>query len=87
MILGAVSDYFWGYKLDLNSVYQVPKIAIFTKFDALMTTAYGELKDQYGRGEAQKRKFDLAKEKLQMNFIEPLMKTKFQPSDCVRLDG
>jgi len=62
-------------------------VAIFTKFDGLVTTAYNELRKHLGIKEAKNKRFGGAKDKLNANFIEPLMATKFRPSDHVRLDG
>jgi hypothetical protein len=67
----------------------VPVIAIFTKFDGLVTTAFGELrhKEKFSIQEARNRKFERAQEKLKTNFIEPLQVTASRPADYVRLDG
>lgn len=64
-------------------------MAIFTKFDGLVTMAFSELRDRERLGikEAKQRKFEKAQEKLNTDFIEPLMKTKCPPSDYVQLDG
>ena len=71
------------------SYIKVPVIAIFTKFDGLVSTAYGELRDKekFSRKEATNRKFERAQEKLKTNFIEPLQATAFGLSEFVRLDG
>jgi len=66
---------------------KVPVVAIFTKFDGLISTAYGKLRDENrSLREAQKERFERAKEMLNTNFIEPLKKVTFRPSDHVRLD-
>ena len=68
---------------------KVPVIAIFTKFDGLVSTAYGELRDKekLSMKEAKNKKFERALEKLKTNFVEPLDATASRPSDYVRLDG
>jgi hypothetical protein len=67
----------------------VPVIAIFTKFDGLVTTAYGELRDieEFSMKEATNKKFERAQEKLKTNFVGPLEATASRPSAYVRLDG
>ena len=64
-------------------------VAIFTKFDGLVTTAYNELREEHGmsRREATKNMIKTAEDKLSQNFIQPLVVTTFAPSDYVRLDG
>ncbi|KAJ7189746.1 GTP-binding protein [Mycena pura] len=65
----------------------VPVIAIFTKFDGLITKAFSLLIDDgYIRREALTIRRGKAQEMLTTNFIEPLMSTQFAPSDHVRLD-
>ncbi|KAI0256725.1 hypothetical protein BJV78DRAFT_1116809 [Lactifluus subvellereus] len=68
---------------------KVPVIAIFTKFDGLVTTAYGELRDKekLSMKEAKNKKFERAQEMLKTNFVEPLQATASRPSAYVRLDG
>jgi len=58
-------------------------IAIFTKFDGLVTMAFNEFCN-LSIDEAQKRG-EQARETLNTNLIEPLMATKFRPSDHVQL--
>ena len=70
-----------------NRRVEVPVVAIFTKFDGLVTTAYNELREEHGIREAIKNKVKTAEDMLNENFIKPLMATKFRPSDHVRLDG
>jgi len=67
---------------------KVPVIAIFTKFDGLVTMAFNELRDKgkLSIKEARNGKFERAQEQLKTNFIEPLMATASRPSDYVRLD-
>jgi hypothetical protein len=66
---------------------EVPVVAIFTKFDGLVTKAFNELREDVGFGfkRANNEKVNRAETKLLMNFIEPLMTTKFPPSDHVHL--
>ena len=68
---------------------KVPVIAIFTKFDGLVSTAYGELRDKekLSMKEAKNKKFERAQENLKTNFVDPLEATVSRPSDYVRLDG
>ena len=62
-------------------------IAIFTKFDGLVTMAFNELRKKHSIKEAKKRKFEIAESSLKTNFIEPLKEMTHGPRDCVRLDG
>ncbi|KAF8057009.1 hypothetical protein FPV67DRAFT_1529749 [Lyophyllum atratum] len=64
----------------------VPVVAIFTKFDGLVTTVFNNLRKGLGIREANNKKVQHAQEKLETNFVEPLMATKFHPSDHVQLD-
>jgi hypothetical protein len=67
---------------------QVPVIAIFTKFDGLITKAYDQLRDKgISRKEATKRQIEEAREMLSTHFIQPLMSTKFHPTDWVQMNG
>ena len=72
-----------------NRRAEVPVVAIFTKFDGLVTTAYNELREEHGMSlrEATKNKIKTAEDKLNKYFIQPLMATKFRPSGHVRVDG
>jgi len=67
---------------------KVPIIAIFTKFDGLVTSAYEELRHQekLGMKEAKNKKLERAQEMLKTNFIKPLEATASRPSDYVQLD-
>jgi hypothetical protein len=66
----------------------VPVIAIFTKFDGLISTAYGELReDDVDITEAEEKAPQSAERMLNANFIQPLRATKFQPKKYVCLKG
>ena len=74
--------------INVKSGLQVPVVAIFTKFDGLLTTAFSELrKEGLSIGEANSNKVNRANKKLKTNFIGPLMATKFRPSAHVQLAG
>ena len=62
-------------------------IAIFTKFDGLVTNAFIELREKQSIEEAQNRKFERAESTLNTNFIDPLKAMTCGPKDYVRLDG
>ncbi|KAJ6471427.1 hypothetical protein C8R45DRAFT_418497 [Mycena sanguinolenta] len=66
---------------------KVPVIAIFTKFDGLINEAYNELR---GSGtsipDAKNDAPERAQTILTSNFIGPLSRSKFRPSDFVRLE-
>jgi hypothetical protein len=66
----------------------VPVIAIFTKFDGLVTRAFGKIRSGgFSLKEAKDRQFEQAHEMLNTDFIVPLMSMNPPPSDYVRLDG
>ena len=62
-------------------------IAIFTKFDGLVTMTYNELQKKQSIKEAKNRKVEIAESTLRTDFIDPLMTMEFGPKDYVRLDG
>ncbi|KAF8212936.1 hypothetical protein K438DRAFT_1805295 [Mycena galopus ATCC 62051] len=74
---------------NVSGTSKVPVIAIFTKFDGLITEAFNELR-LGGRGksipDAKNEALEQAQAVLISNFIGPLNTTKFRPSDFVRLD-
>ncbi|KAJ7891723.1 hypothetical protein B0H14DRAFT_2688056 [Mycena olivaceomarginata] len=81
-LLDADTDFF-----NVRGSGKVPVVAIFTKFDGLVTKAFGKLRNNgMSLIDARKRKFELAHEKLNTDFIVPLMSTAFHPSDHVRLN-
>ncbi|KAJ7784761.1 hypothetical protein B0H16DRAFT_1658200 [Mycena metata] len=65
----------------------VPVIAIFTKFDGLVTKAYNELRRGGSKiADAKRKGTEIAQQKLQTDFINTLRKlTKFHPSNNVQL--
>ncbi|KAJ7220341.1 GTP-binding protein [Mycena pura] len=81
-ILKADEEFFGTY-----GTGKVPVIAIFTKFDGLITEAYTELKDEgLTKKEALDNQVERAEDLLETRFRKPLSKAKFPPSDYVRLD-
>ncbi|KAJ7199839.1 hypothetical protein GGX14DRAFT_536471 [Mycena pura] len=67
---------------------QVPVIAIFTKFDGLVTKAFAELKRGGAtRQEAMTKRIEKALEMLTANFVEPLSSTAIRPADWVHLSN
>ena len=62
-------------------------IAIFTKFDGLITMAFNELREKQSIKEAKNKKFEMAESKLKTNFIDPLKAMICGPKDYVLLDG
>ncbi|KAJ7133057.1 hypothetical protein C8R44DRAFT_611079 [Mycena epipterygia] len=73
------------FKTDVAS--KVPVIAIFTKFDGLITKAFTQLKAEgLDRKEAKQRQTERAHEMLSTDFIKRLMSTTFCPSEYVRMD-
>nr|GAT60521.1 predicted protein [Mycena chlorophos] len=68
-----------------NMAQKVPVIAVFTKYDALVTLAFAELRRSMGRLEAKEKRFDKAHELLQSRYILPLKSFPFPPSAFVVL--
>ena len=68
---------------------EVPVIAIFTKFDGLVTKAFSELRKTHNLdlNEARKKKLEKATEMLSTDFIEPLKVATSGPIAYVRLEG
>ena len=62
-------------------------IAIFTKFDGLVTMAFNELQKNQSIKEAKNRKFKIAESTLKANFIDTLVAMACGPKDWVQLDG
>lgn len=73
-----------------NQSYQVPIIAIFTKFDGLVNEAYTELIDgelELSHEGAEAKQFEKAQELLDNHFREPLRRARYPPSDNVQVEG
>ena len=62
-------------------------IAIFTKFDGLVTMTYNELRKKQNIKEAKNRKFEIAESTLKNDLIDPLVTMTYGPKYYVRLDG
>ena len=62
-------------------------IAIFTKFDGLITMTYNELRKKQSIKEAKNKKVEIAESRLKNDFIDPLVTMACGPKDYVRLDG
>ena len=69
------------------SYLEVPVIAIFTKFDGLVTKAFSELRKTHNLNEARKKKLEKATEVLSTDFIEPLKVAASGLIAYVRLEG
>jgi hypothetical protein len=68
--------------------FPVPVIAVFTKFDGLITQAYlDHRREGASSTEAKKKHTERAQALLAQQFIQPLMSMKFPPSDYVALAG
>ena len=89
---GGKSQRVYLFFLHINSLsfsarIKVPVIAIFTKFDGLITMAFNELRKKQSIKEAKNRKFEVAESTLKTDFIDPLMAMICGPKDYVQLDG
>jgi hypothetical protein len=71
----------------LSYYFEVPVIAIFTKFDGLVTNAFIELRKTLNLKEAKKKMLEMATEMLSTDFIEPLKVAASGPIAYVRLEG
>lgn len=66
----------------------MPVIAIFTKFDGLVTTALQKLRNEgKTRREAMADATEVAQGMLTADFVDRLNKMSFPPSDYVQVDG
>ncbi|KAJ7050635.1 hypothetical protein C8F01DRAFT_676034 [Mycena amicta] len=68
-----------------NVAEHVPIIVVFTKYDGLVTMAFGELRRTLGRVEAKEKRFEKAQALLQSHYIDPLESTRFPPIDFVHI--
>jgi hypothetical protein len=64
-------------------------IAIFTKFDALVTAAFNTLrhKDNKSRKQANQEAPEIAISNLKINYIDPLLETTYRPKKHMWLKG
>nr|GAT47037.1 predicted protein [Mycena chlorophos] len=69
-----------------NIAQNVPVIVVFTKYDALVTVAFAELRRTMGRLEAKEKRFVQAQELLQSQYIDRLKSFPFPPAAFVRMD-
>ena len=68
---------------------EVPVIAIFTKFDALVTAAFNMLceDDNKSMKEVRQEAPEAAIGTLKANYIDPLLETKYKPKRHLHLEG
>ena len=73
----------------LLTPFQVPVIAIFTKFDALVTAAYGTLRDKENksREEAKQGAPEVAIRTLEESYVNRLLQTRYKPKKHLYLEG
>ncbi|KAJ7071670.1 hypothetical protein C8F01DRAFT_1111392 [Mycena amicta] len=69
-----------------NVAEHVPVIVVFTKYDGLVTRAFGELRRTLGRVESKEKRFLKAREWLDLRYIEPLKAMRYPPLGFVRMD-
>ncbi|KAJ7061187.1 hypothetical protein C8F01DRAFT_1139147 [Mycena amicta] len=69
-----------------NVADHVPVIVVFTKYDGLVTMAFGELRRTLGRVESKEKRFDKARERLDARYIEPLKAMRYPPLGFVQMD-
>jgi len=66
----------------------VPVIAVFTKYDGLLTAMFNKLKNGgMNEREADDRSIGDAQMHLEHHFVTPLKQAKFPPSDYLDLSG
>ena len=68
---------------------EVPVIAIFTKFDALVTAAFNTLCEDNNKSmkEVRREAPEVAIGNLKANYINPLLETKYKPKRHLHLEG
>nr|GAT48550.1 predicted protein [Mycena chlorophos] len=69
-----------------NLAQNVPVIVLFTKYDLLVTLAFGDLRRTMGRLEAKEKRFQRAREFLQLRYIDRLNSFPFPPTAFVQMD-
>ncbi|KAJ7055877.1 hypothetical protein C8F01DRAFT_1157997 [Mycena amicta] len=69
-----------------NVAEDVPVIVVFTKYDGLVTKAFGDLRRTLGRVESKEKRFEKAREWLDSRYIEPLKAMRYPPLEFVRMD-
>jgi len=62
-------------------------IAIFTKFDALVTAAFNTLRRNKNRKQANHEAPAIAESNLKADYVSPLLQTKYPPKKHVCLKG
>jgi hypothetical protein len=68
---------------------EVPVIAIFTKYDALVTAAFNTLREKHNksRKDANQAAPDVATSDLKTNYVDPLLQATYKPKTHVYLRG
>jgi hypothetical protein len=78
--------FFWKF-LNL-SIFQVPVVLIFTKFDALEDKCYSKLRGQgMSHQEAKNNMYELANKTFQDSYLPRVLGAEFPPKSCVCLKG
>jgi len=62
-------------------------IAIFTKFDALVTAAFNTLRRNKSRNQASHEAPAIAESNLKAGYVSPLLQTRYAPKKHVYLKG
>ncbi|KAF7296888.1 hypothetical protein MIND_00920600 [Mycena indigotica] len=71
---------------DNDIAQQVPVIAVFTRYRGLVTSAYADLRMTLRRVEAKEKRFEKARELLQLEYVAPLQKLRYPPTAFVQID-
>ena len=75
-------------QLYIYSIFLVPVVVIFTKFDALVLKSYNKLRNQQkNHEEAKIGMHDLANKIFQDNYLSPILATEVPPKAHICLTG
>jgi hypothetical protein len=85
---GICCFFFWKFKFLIFSIFQVPVVLIFTKFDALEDTCYNKLRSQgKNHQEAEDAMHEFANKIFQNEYLPRVLATDFPPKAYICLAG
>ncbi|KAF7296892.1 hypothetical protein MIND_00921000 [Mycena indigotica] len=71
---------------DNDIAQKVPVIAVFTRYRGLVTRAFADLRITLKRVEAKEKRFEKARELLQLQYIDPLKALRYPPTAFIQVD-
>ena len=83
-----VVSFFWKFNFLIFSIFQVPVVLIFTKFDALEDMCYNKLQSQgKNHQEAEDVMYEFANKIFQNKYLSCVLATDFPPKAYICLAG